>query len=208
MARAGYFPVEELLTFRSFGTRLQGHPSTIHFPEIEISSGSLGQGLSQGVGLALAGKLDKSNFTVFVCMSDGECQEGMTWEAAMSAAHWKLDNLVAFIDRNFIQIDGETETIMAMEPLHKKFESFGWHVIEADGHCFEEILNAFHRAKAETGRPTVIIFRTIIGRGVSFMEDTNVYHGKPPTPELAEKAIRELEDWREVIQREEISKTI
>jgi transketolase len=208
MARAGYFPVEELLTFRSFGTRLQGHPSTIHFPEIEISSGSLGQGLSQGVGLALAGKLDKGNFKVFVCMSDGECQEGMTWEAAMSAAHWKLDNLVAFIDRNFIQIDGETEAIMAVEPLNKKFESFGWHVIEADGHKFEEILNAFHRAKTETGRPTVIIFRTIIGRGVSFMEDTNVYHGKPPTPELAEKALRELEDWREVIQREQTSKII
>ncbi len=208
MARAGYFPIEELLTFRQLGTRLQGHPSTIHFPALEMSSGSLGQGLSNATGLALAAKMDKKKYTIYVCMSDGECQEGMSWEAAMSAAHWGLSNLVAFVDRNFIQIDGETEDIMALEPLGKKFESFGWHVIEADGHCYESIINSFHRAKAEKEKPTVIIFRTIIGRGVSFMEDTNVYHGKPPSPELAEKALRELDDWKEVIEKEQPSKII
>lgn len=192
MARMGAFPIEELLSFRKLGSRLHGHPSPIYFPWIENAGGSLGQGLSFGVGTALAGRLDGANWRTVVAMSDGECQEGMTWEAAMSAAHYRLDNLVAFIDRNDIQIDGFTHKVMDVEPLAAKWEAFGWAVREADGHDLESIDEAFRWAFASKGRPSVILFRTVLGKGVSFMENNAGWHGKAPSPAQAEQALREL----------------
>lgn len=193
MALAGYFPLEELATFRKLGSRLQGHPSTRYLPEAETSSGSLGQGLSIACGMALGAKLKKQSHKVYACISDGECGEGMTWEAAQSAVHYKLDNLIAFMDRNFIQIDGFTEEIMKLEPLGEKFEKFGWNVIHADGHNMEEILTSFERAKLHKGSPTLIVFRTTLGKGVSFMENKPEWHGNPPNLEQAQKALEELQ---------------
>ncbi len=192
MALSGYFPLEELSTFRKLGSRLQGHPSTRYLPEAETSSGSLGQGLSVACGMALGAKLKNQFHKVYVCISDGECGEGMTWEAAQSAVHYKLDNLIAFMDRNFIQIDGFTEEVLKLEPLGEKFQKFGWNLIQADGHNMEEILDSFEKAKAHTGSPTLIVFRTILGKGVSFMENKPEWHGNPPNNEQAEKALAEL----------------
>lgn len=194
MGLTGYFPKEELLTFRKLNSRLQGHPSTRYMDGIESSSGSLGQGLSISVGLALGARFKKEDHTIYTCISDGECGEGMTWEAAQSAVHYKLDNLIAFMDRNFIQIDGNTEDVMRLEPLGKKFETFGWNLIEADGHSIPEILKAFETAKSKrgSGAPTLIVFRTVLGKGVSFMENQPKWHGTPPSKEQEAEAIAEL----------------
>jgi transketolase len=193
MALSGYFPVEDLKTFRNINSKLQGHPSTRYMEGLETSSGSLGQGLSLATGIALGLRHQKKSNRVYACISDGECGEGMTWEAAQSAVHYKLDNLIAFMDRNFIQIDGNTEDIMRLEPLGKKFETFGWNLIEASGHSMDEILAAFEKAQKHTGSPTLIVFRTIIGKGVSFMENKAEWHGTPPNAEQEKLALAELE---------------
>lgn len=180
MAQAGYFPISELQTLRKLGTRLQGHPHRTSLPGIETTSGPLGSGLSQSLGLALAGRLDGAKWRVICLMSDGEQEEGNTWEAAMFAGKYKLNNLTALIDRNNIQIDGHTEDVMPLEPLKDKYEAFNWHVIEIDGHNFEEIIDAFEEAKAIFEKPTVIIAHTIPGKGVSYMENRFEWHGMPP----------------------------
>jgi transketolase len=192
MARAGYFPVEELLTLRKINSRLQGHPHRKALPGVETTSGPLGSGLSQAIGVALAGKLDDKKYRVFCAMSDGELQEGNTWEALMFAGKNKLNNLVAIIDRNNIQIDGNTEDIMSLEPLKEKLESFKFHVIEIDGHNIEQFIDAVNEAKVIHEKPTVIIAHTIPGKGVSFMENDYSWHGKPPKKEEADKALIEL----------------
>lgn len=192
MALSGYFDVSELSTFRKLGSRLQGHPSTRYMDGLESSSGSLGQGLSVAVGLSLGARLQNHSYKIYACISDGECGEGMTWEAAQSAVHYKLDNLIVFMDRNFIQIDGNTEQIMRLEPLGEKFRIFGWNVIEADGHNMEEIISSFAKAKEHKGSPTLIVFRTTLGKGVSFMENKPEWHGSPPNKEQTEKALAEL----------------
>lgn len=192
MARMGAFDLAELDTFRRLGSRLQGHPSPLYYRWIENAGGSLGQGLSFAVGSALAAKIDAANWRVFVAMSDGECQEGMTWEAAMSAAHYKLDNLIAFIDRNDVQIDGYTTDVMDLEPLAAKWEAFGWAVREADGHDLVDIDRAFAWALEPRGKPAMILFRTVLGKGVSFMENQPKWHGSPPNAEQARRALSEL----------------
>lgn len=192
MALSGYFPVEELSTFRKLGSRLQGHPSTRYLPEVETSSGSLGQGLSVACGMALGAKLKKQSHKIYVSISDGECGEGMIWEAVQSAVHYKLDNLIVFMDRNFIQIDGFTEDVLKLEPLGEKFQKFGWNLIQADGHNIQEIINAFEEARKITGSPTLIVFRTVLGKGVSFMENKPEWHGNPPNQEQAQRALAEL----------------
>lgn len=180
MAHAGYFSIIELKTLRKFGTRLQGHPHRTALPGVETTSGPLGSGLSQSVGLALAGRIDSAKWRVICLMSDGEQDAGNTWEAAMLAGKNKLHNLTALIDRNNIQIDGFTENIMPLEPLKQKYEAFGWHVLEIDGHNFEEIIAAFGEARAIFEKPTVIIAHTIPGKGVEFMENDFKWHGTPP----------------------------
>jgi len=195
MAHAGYFPIAELKTLRKFGSRLQGHPHREFLPALETSSGPLGSGLSQTVGMALADRIDKSNSSgrFFYClMSDGELDAGNSWEGAMLAGKEKLYNLIAIIDRNNIQIDGFTEDIMPLEPLRAKWESFNWHVIEIDGHNFEEIIEAFETAKTIFNKPTVIIAHTIPGKGVKEFERKFEWHGKPPNEEEAKMALKEL----------------
>jgi len=202
MARAGYFPVEELKTLRKFGTRLQGHPHRLVLPGLETSSGPLGSGLSQAAGMAYALKMpaprslgevgDKKKNQVVCLMSDGELDCGQIWEAAMWAGKNKLDNLTAIIDRNNIQIDGFTEDIMPLEPLTDKFESFGWHVIEIDGNNICAIYDALNQARAIFEKPVCIIAYTIPGKGVDFMEQDFNWHGKPPNKEEGEKALQEL----------------
>jgi len=192
MARAGYFPIEELLTLRKINSRLQGHPHRKSLPGVETTSGPLGSGLSQAIGLALAAKLDEKKYRIFCAMSDGELQEGNTWEAFMFAGKNKLNNLMAIIDRNNIQIDGTTEDVMSLEPLKEKFESFKWHVVEVDGHNIEQFIDATNEAKAIHEKPTVIIAHTIPGKGVSFMENDYTWHGKLPTKDEAARAMVEL----------------
>ncbi len=192
MAHAGYFPVSELKTLRKLGSRLQGHPHRTALPGIETTSGPLGSGLSQAVGLALAGRLDKAKWRVICLMSDGEQDCGNTWEAVMLASKNKLHNLTALIDRNNIQIDGFTEDIMPLEPLDEKYRSFGWHVLEIDGHNFEQIIGAFDEASRIFEKPTVIISHNTPGKGVSFMENKYEWHGKSPNSEEAKLALDEL----------------
>lgn len=192
LAEAGYFPVETLITLRKLGSPLQGHPDMKVTPGVEMSSGSLGQGLSVGVGMALAAKLDGRSWRTYVMIGDGECQEGQIWEAAMAAAHYKLDNLCAILDYNNLQIDGRVSEIMAIEPITDKWRAFGWHVINIDGHDFVQILAAYDEAEKTKGRPSIIIAKTIKGKGVSFMENNVEWHGVAPNKELAEKALREL----------------
>ena len=192
MARAGYFPVEELKTLRKFGTRLQGHPHRTALPGVETTSGPLGSGLSQAVGMAIASKMDKKKFNIYCLMSDGEQEAGQTWEAAMLAGKLKLDNLTALIDRNNIQIDGMTENIMPLEPLRAKYETFNWHVLEINGHNFEEIVNAFETAQGIYEKPVLIIAHTIPGKGVSEIGFDYKWHGIPPKPEEAKKFLAEL----------------
>jgi transketolase len=199
MANFGYFPVEELLTLRKFGSRLQGHPERVTLPSVETTSGPLGEGLAQGVGMALAAKLDKKDWRVYVVTSDAEHQCGLHWEAMMTAGKFKLDNLMCIIDRNFIQIDGSTEDIMPLEPLGDKYRSFNWEVFEVDGHDMRAIIETIEKAKLVKGKPTVIVANTIPGKGVSYMEGDYTWHGKPPNKEQAAVALAELQADRERI---------
>jgi len=192
LAESGYFPVEELLTLRQLGSRLQGHTDRTATPGVEMSAGSLGQGLSFGIGTALAARLNSQSYRVYVLLGDGECDEGQVWEAAMAASHFKVDNLVAIIDYNRQQIDGWSWQVMNLVPLEQKWSSFGWHVIQVDGHDFDQILAAFEQAKQVKGKPTLIIAHTVKGKGVSFMENNLEFHGKAPTPEEAQRALEEL----------------
>lgn len=199
MANFGYFPVEELLTLRKFGTRLQGHPERVSLPSVETTSGPLGEGLAQGTGMALAAKLDKKDWRVYVVTSDAEHQCGLHWEAVMTAAKFKLDNLICIVDRNFIQIDGSTEDIMPLEPFADKYRSFNWNVLECDGNDIVAFIETVEKAKAATGKPSVIIANTVPGKGVSYMEGDYTWHGKPPNKEQAAVALQELEAERERI---------
>jgi transketolase len=192
LAEAGYFDVKELDTLRKFGSRLQGHPERGRLPGIEVSSGSLGQGLSVGVGMALAGRLDKKDYRVYVMVGCGEIQEGQIWEAAMSASHYKLDNLCAILDNNGFQIGGEIDKIMSPKPIPEKWQAFGWHVIEIDGHNMKQILDAYSKAEKIKGKPTMIVANTIKGKGVSFMEKVADWHGKAPSEEQAQLALADL----------------
>ena len=192
LAERGYFSKDELLTLRKFGSRLQGHPDMKKLPGIEISTGSLGQGLSVANGMALNAKIFNENYRTYIVLGDGEVQEGQIWEAAMTAAHYKLDNLCAFLDSNNLQIDGNVTEIMGVEPLDKKWEAFGWNVIKIDGHNFEEILSALEKAKECKDKPTMILAKTIKGKGVSFMENVCGFHGVAPTLEELERALAEL----------------
>lgn len=193
LARSGYFPVSELGTLRRFGSRLQGHPCvTDHLPGVFIPSGSLGQGLSAAAGMALGKKLDADTNKVYVLLGDGESEEGQIWEAAMWASFHKVDNLVAFTDLNGQQIDGPTSTVTGIDNLSDKWASFGWDVVEADGHDFESILKAFELAQAANGRPKMILFKTEMGHGVDFMAGTHKWHGKAPGAEECEKALAQL----------------
>lgn len=192
MAEAGYFPVSELATLRKLGSRLQGHPERKRLPGVETTSGPLGSGLAQASGYAYAARMDKKSFRVYCICSDGEHDEGNHWEAAMFAGKYKLANLTVVVDRNNIQIDGHTEEVMPLEPLVEKYKAFGWHVLEIDGHNFEEIVGAIGQAKAIFEKPTVIIAHTIPGKGVDFMENLPEWHGKPPDKKQAAKALAEL----------------
>ena len=192
MAEAGYFPVEELKTLRKYGSRLQGHPHRTKLPGIETSSGPLGEGLSQACGMAYAAHMDGKKWRVYCLMGDGEQDEGQIWEAAMFAGKNKLHNLTAIIDRNNIQIDGFTEDVMPIEPLKGKYVAFGWHVIEVNGHNFEEFIDAVDQAKAIFEKPTLIIAHTIPGKGVDFMEFKYEWHGKSPKPDEAKVALDQL----------------
>lgn len=195
MAHAGYFPVKELMTLRKLGARLQGHPHREYMPWLETSSGPLGSGLSQAVGMALADRMDHGVNTprfIYCLLSDGELDEGNSWEAVMLAGKHKLRNLITVIDRNNIQIEGVTEEVMPLEPLADKWKSFNWHVIETVGHDFKSLNEAFEQAQAIYEKPTVIIAHTVPGKGVSFMERNYKWHGKPPNKEEAEKALAEL----------------
>jgi transketolase len=192
LALTGYFPEEKLMTLRQLGSMLQGHPDR-RTPGIESASGSLGQGLSVALGMSLAAKIDKADYRVYVLMGDGEIQEGNIWEAAMAGAHYKSDNLCAILDYNGFQIDGATKDIMGLEPIALKWQAFGWHTIEIDGHNMGQILSAYDEAKTIKGKPTIIIARTIKGKGVSFMENTADFHGRAPTKEETEIALKELQ---------------
>ncbi len=202
LSHAGYFSLEELKTLRKFGTRLQGHPHRAALPGLETTSGPLGSGLSQAVGMALGFRMDKKPNWVYCLMSDGEHDAGQTWEAVMLAGKEKLRNLIGIIDRNNIQIDGMTEQIMPLEPLRAKYEAFNWHVLEIDGHNFQEIANAFEEAKAIYEKPTMIIAHTIPGKGVDFMERDYKWHGMPPNTEQAKVALEELRTLGGKIQSE------
>lgn len=198
MAHAGYFPIEELKTLRKFGTRLQGHPHREYMPWLENSSGPLGSGLSQAVGMALADKIDKKDKDRFIyCfMSDGELDEGNTWEAVMLAGKNRLRNIIAIVDRNNIQIEGMTEDVMPLEPLHSKWKSFNWHVIEVSGHDFRFLNEVVEEAQAIAEKPTVIIAHTIPGKGVKEFERNYKWHGKAPNKEEGEMALKELRNFR------------
>jgi transketolase len=192
LAESGYFPLEELLTLRKLGSRLQGHPDMRKLPGVEASTGSEGQGLSIGIGMALHAKLNRKAYRVYVMIGDGENDCGQIWEAAMSGAHFKTDNLTVILDRNGLQLDGTTNQIMGVEPLADKWKSFGWKVIEINGHSLREIINGFNHAKKVKGKPTIIIAHTVKGKGVSFMEGAVSFHGKPPNKEQYEQAMKEL----------------
>lgn len=194
LALKGYFPLERLYQFRNVNADLSGHVEMNHVNGVDMSAGSLGQGLSAGVGMALAGKYDKKDYRVFVVMGDGEIAEGQIWEAAMAAAHYKLDNLIGFIDVNSLQIDGTTEDVMNSGPLDKKWEAFGWHVISVDGHDFEQIVSACDEKSAISGKPTMVLCKTVKGKGVSFMENQVGWHGKAPSDEEYSLAKKELEE--------------
>ena len=197
LARAGYFPVSELSTFREFGTRLQGHPCIEKgLPGVFQTSGSLGQGLSAAIGICLAKKMDKEDKKVYVMLGDGECEEGQIWEAAMFAAHHKVDNLIAMTDWNGQQIDGRIDDVAGVGDLEAKWKAFGWEVFNADGHDFESVLDAFAKAQNATGngKPVMILFKTEMGHGVDFMSGTCEWHGKAPSAELCEKALAQIEE--------------
>jgi transketolase len=190
LAGSGYFPKEELMRLRTLGALLQGHPD-VHIPGVDVASGSLGQGLSVALGMALAGRIDKRDYRVYCLLGDGEIQEGNVWEAAMACAHFKCDTLCAIIDHNGFQIDGRVEDIMGVEPLADKWKAFGWKVISVDGHDVGQLLEAFEKARRKKGKPTVIIAKTIKGKDVSFMENVVDFHGRAPTKEEAAIALKE-----------------
>ncbi|WP_455539760.1 transketolase [Terrisporobacter sp.] len=192
LAERGYFKKEELDHLRKIGSMLQGHPDMKKIPGIEMSTGSLGQGFSVACGMAMAGKLDNAPWNVYALLGDGEVQEGIIWEAAMSAAHYKLDNMIAFLDYNGLQIDGEVESVMNINPIEDKFKTFGWNVITIDGHDFDQIFAALDMAKDTIGKPTMIIAKTIKGKGVSFMENQASWHGSAPNEEQLAQALAEL----------------
>lgn len=193
LAEAGYFPVEELETLRAFGSRLQGHPDRKKLPGLEASTGSLGQGLSIASGMALGFRMDGKPNRVYCLMGDGELDEGQVWEAAMTAGHYKLDNLCGIIDRNGLQIDGWTCDVKSLEPLPDKWRAFGWRVIEVDGHNLEDLLSAFGRFRHSHFKPTVVIAHTVKGKGVKPMENEAGWHGKAPDPDLASRILEELD---------------
>ncbi len=192
LARLGYFPREELFTLRQFGSSLQGHPDSGCTPGVEVPTGSLGQGLSIANGLALAQRLRGRKGRVYILLGDGEVQEGQIWEAAMSAAHYGLDNLTAVVDRNRLQIDGRTAEVMGLEPLADKWRAFGWHTLEVDGHNIAQLLSALTDCEAVAGKPSVIIAHTVKGKGVSIFEDKAKYHGVAPNDEEYRQALEEL----------------
>lgn len=195
LAHSGYFPVSELSTLRKLGSRLQGHPNKLDLPGIEISTGSLGQGLGVAGGMALIAKNEKKNHKIYCSIGDGESQEGSIWESAMFAGHNELSNLIAFTDRNYIQIDGNTENINKLEPLSDKWKAFNWNVLSANGNDFEEILSVFEKAKSEKKKPTMIIFNTKLGFPVEFMDGVSKWHGTAPSDEDAKKSIEEIEKY-------------
>lgn len=193
LALRGYFPEKDLELFRSIKGHMSGHPDMAHVPGVDMSTGSLGQGISAAVGMALAGKLDGAPYRVYALLGDGEVEEGEVWEAAMSAAKYGLDNLCAIVDVNGLQIDGRTADVMPSEPLDRKFAAFNWHVITVDGHDFDALRAAFAEARQVKGQPTVLIAKTVKGKGVSFMENDAGWHGKAPNAEQYEKAMAELD---------------
>lgn len=201
LALKGFFPVAELASFRQINSRLQGHPDMKHIPGVDFTTGSLGQGLSGALGMALAGKLDHSPRRVYTIIGDGECQEGQIWEAAMAASHYKLDNLVVILDYNNLQICGEICDVMNIEPIQDKWKAFGWHVIELDGHDFSQIRAALQGARATKGQPTLLLAHTLKGKGISFMENKAEWHGSAPNAEQLALALAELAE-KEVVRHE------
>ena len=200
LANRGYFPVEDLKTLRHIGSYLQGHPDMKHIPGVDMSSGSLGQGISAAVGMALAGKMDNADYRVYTLLGDGEIQEGQVWEASMFAGHRKLDNLVVIVDNNGLQIDGTIEDVCSPYPIDKKFEAFNFHVINVeDGNDFDQLAAAFKEAKETKGMPTAIIMKTVKGKGVSYMENNAGWHGKAPNDEEYEIAMADLEKVGEAL---------
>ena len=211
MAHAGYFPIEECLTLRKFGSRLQGHPEREMLPGLETTSGPLGSGLSQAAGYAYAARMDASTdsahagkFRIFCAMSDGEHNEGNTWEGAMFAAKFRLSNLVGIIDRNFIQIDGNTEDVMPLEPFSDKYRAFGWHVIDIDGNDIKQFVSACEEAKTISDKPTLIMARTVPGKGIKSIENDYLWHGKPPTKDEAVAFLAELRAEREELLKQKV----
>lgn len=192
LAEKGYFSETGLQTLRQMGSPLQGHPDMNKLPGVEACTGSLGQGVSWAVGMALAGKLDKKPYRVYSLLGDGELEEGLVWEAAMAAAHYKLDNLLIFLDHNGLQIDGPIKQVMSPEPIGDKFRAFGWEVIAIDGHDYRQIMEALNTGRETKGRPTAIIAETVKGKGVSFMENRAEWHGTAPNPEQVQQALAEL----------------
>lgn len=193
LANRGFFPVEDLLTLRKLGSYLQGHPDMKHIPGVDMSSGSLGQGISAAVGMALAGKMDKKDYRVYTLLGDGEIQEGQVWEASMFAGARNLDNLCVIVDNNGLQIDGRIEDVCSPYPIDQKFEAFNFHVINVDAHNFDELRTAFAEARAQKGKPTAIIAHSVKGKGVSFMENNAGWHGKAPNDEEYATAMADLE---------------
>jgi len=193
LAERGFFPVEELLTLRKTGARLQGHPDLRKVPGVDMSTGSLGQGLSVANGIALAGRIDQGSYRVYVLLGDGETQEGQVWEAAMLSSHYQLDNLVAIVDHNGLQIDGPVKEVMSPEPIADRWRAFGWAVQEIDGHDMQQIIRALDLARQTTGKPSLIVVNTVKGKGVSFMENQVGWHGTAPTREQVQQALAELE---------------
>ena len=199
LAHRGFFPVEDLTTLRKVGSYLQGHPDMKHIPGVDMSSGSLGQGISAAVGMAISAKLSNDDYRVYTLLGDGEIQEGRVWEASMLAGHRKLDNLVVIVDNNNLQIDGKITDVNSPYPIDKKFEAFNFHVINIDGNDFDQIEAAFKEARKTKGMPTAIIAKTIKGKGVSFMEDQAGWHGKAPNDEQYAQAMEELEKAGEAL---------
>ena len=200
LAIKGYFPEKEIKSLRHIGAMLQGHPDMKGTPGVDMSSGSLGQGVSAACGMALAAKMDNASYRVYAMLGDGECEEGQVWESAMFAAHHNLDNLCYIVDYNGLQIDGKVSEVAGLEPLDKKFESFGFEVIKICGHCFNQIEEAFEKAKSVQGKPTVIIAETVKGKGVSYMEDQVGWHGKAPNQEQYELALNELKEQQKLLE--------
>ena len=192
LAEKGFIDQEDLKGFRHIDSKLQGHPNMNYVPGVDMSTGSLGQGISCAVGMAITNKVDGNNHRIYALLGDGECEEGEVWEAAMAASHYKLDNLCAVLDYNHLQIDGNIDDVISPEPFASKFEAFGWNVLDVNGHDFDELRNAFEQAKQVKDKPTVIIAHTIKGKGVSFMEDNYAWHGAAPNDEQYEQAMKEL----------------